>query len=92
MLKKMMYTLKLRVAQLLVTWKFKFKIFKLKRKHKKVLKCDLETIKLCLYNMNKIGLSLNEKENEAIKYLLDMYDKTIKEINGDVDKYRSYIW
>ena len=63
-----------------------FKLFRLNHIHWKLVKLYLKRLKLCLYQINKIGIPINEVERATIKKLLSMYDETIQEISKEADR------
>lgn len=72
-------------------WKFEFASFKLKWAYKKTVKIRLEVLEWCLCKIDKIGIPINETDNEKLKQLFSLYDAAIKDMNNDVDRYRSYV-
>jgi len=92
MLAKIIQKLRFKYTTLKLIWQFKFSIFKLKCTHMRAIRYDIKILKFCVYNINKIGIPTNETNNESVKQLLSLYDKTIEKINGDIEKIRSYTW
>jgi hypothetical protein len=92
MLEKIIYKLQLWIVGLQVKWQLKFKTFKLRCSHMKIVKHELKILRFCVCNIIKIGIPISETDNESIKQLSALYDETLKKLNGDVDKIRSYVW
>lgn len=88
----MKFWIKICNGNLIKALKFKIACFKVKHSTMKLVKCDIKILKYCIHHINKIGIPTNEHKNEMLKMLLACYDEAIKQINEDIEKYRSYVW
>jgi hypothetical protein len=76
------------MEELMTGLKFKYVCFKLKCKHKKVVKLRLKGLKLCLQVINKVGFPVNKEEAELLNKALTTYDEILEELKNDVDSGR----
>lgn len=72
-------------------WKFKLSCFKLKRHHKQLVNHNIKTLKFCLHNINKINFPTTDAKREALTLLIDLYDKTVNDLNKDVERVKGYM-
>lgn len=72
-------------------WKFKMSCFKLKRHHKRLVNLNIKTLKFCLHNINKINFPTTNAEKETLALLIDLYEKTVNDLNKNVERVKKYI-
>ena len=72
-------------------WKFKMSCFKLKRHHKQLVNLNIKTLKFCLHNINKINFPTTDAQSETLTLLIDLYDKTVNDLNKDVERVKGYM-
>lgn len=71
--------------------RFKFCVFKVKHSRMKLMEYNFKILKSCIRQLDKICIPASEAEEEVMKELLSIYDKTIEEISKSVDTYRKRI-
>lgn len=72
-------------------WKFRLSCFKLKQHHKLLVNHNIRTLKFCVHNINRINFPTTDKEKETLTLLIDLYEKTISDLNKDVDRVKRYM-
>lgn len=72
-------------------WKFKMSCFKLKSHHKKLVNHNIKTLKFCIHNINKINFPTTDAEKETLTLLIDLYEKTVNDLNKDVERVKKYM-
>ena len=72
-------------------WKFKFSCLKLKRHHKKLVNHNIKTLKFCIHNINNINFPTTDLERETLTVLIDLYEKTVNDLNKDIERVKRYM-
>lgn len=64
---------------------------KLKKKRAQVNDSRLKILKLCLKEMDMIGIPVTNDEKEFMARAIELYDKTLQELKDDANRFRGYL-
>ena len=62
-----------------------------KKKHAQLNAIRFKILKTCLKEMDAIGIPVTAKEKELMSHAIELYDKTLRELKDDANRFRGYL-
>lgn len=86
-----MQKLKTNIKDKITKWQFMHACKKVKRAHNKVNAFRFRILKTCLRDLDEVGIPVTAEEKDLMVKMLDLYDKTLRELGEDVKRFRGYV-